>query len=219
MINLSRHQSYFNPINIVDTIHIIGVGAVGSHVANFLTRLGIRKIHLWDFDNVDEHNIPNQLFTYKDIGQPKKVALKEYLEKINPDIQIILHDKYVKQQLQGYIFCCVDHIDTRLTLYTENEFNVNIKAIFDTRIGLGDGQVFSANWSDADDIANLIAVSSFPKEEVEVPTSACGTRLTVLPTVVVTASNAVANFINLIKQKKLKRQITFNAFEFTSRGI
>jgi tRNA A37 threonylcarbamoyladenosine dehydratase len=62
MIDLLRQRDYFNPLNIKKEIHIIGVGAVGSHVAQNLARLGIKALHLWDFDIVTSHNIPNQMF-------------------------------------------------------------------------------------------------------------------------------------------------------------
>lgn len=218
MLNTLRHLDFFNPMSIKDEVHIIGVGAVGSHIASALARLGVRKIHIWDFDNVESHNIPNQMFTEEDLGKLKIDAVEHQLVKINPEISIIKHEKYKDQPLQGFIFSCVDNIEVRKEIYEANEFNVLIKAVFDTRIGLDAGQVFSADWAKEEDIDNLIAVSEFKHNEVEQVKSACGTQLTVLPTVQMTATFAVSNFINFIKAKTLKRNIVFNAFDFTAKS-
>ena len=62
-MNLSKSLEYFDPLNQVDgAIHIIGVGAMGSRVAELLARLGIRKIHVWDMDTVEDKNITNQAY-------------------------------------------------------------------------------------------------------------------------------------------------------------
>lgn len=218
MLNTIRHQDFFNPINFKQEIHIIGIGAVGSHIADAIIRLGIKQMHIWDFDTVDEHNIPNQLFTENDIGLTKVDALEKHLININKDIKIIKHNKYTNELLKGILFSCVDNIEVRSTIYETNEFNPELKAIFDTRIGLEDGQVFSADWSKSDDRENLLAVSDFKHEEVEEPTSICGTKLTVLPTVRTTATYAISNFLNFVKSGELKRNIIFNPFNFTSKS-
>lgn len=217
-MDLTRQRDYFDPIEMNIPVHVVGVGAVGSNIANNLTRLGIKVLHLWDFDIVDDHNIPNQVYNEADIGKKKTEALKEHLEQINPEIRIILHEKYEKQTLDGIIFACVDNIEVRKTLYTYNQDNVDVLAVFDTRIGLDDGQVFSANWKKEKDILNLLEVSNFKKEESEVPHSACGTKLTVLPTVQIAATAAVSNFINFVKTGELKRNIIFNAFNFSLKS-
>lgn len=218
MLNTLRHLDFFNPMKIKDTVHVIGVGAVGSHIASALARLGVKNLHIWDFDDVESHNIPNQMFTEEDLGNLKIDAVEKQLLKINPEISITKHTKYVDQELKGYIFSCVDNIEVRKHIYEVNEYNALIQAVFDTRIGLDAGQVFSANWEKQEDIDNLIAASDFKHEEVKQETSACGTRLTVLPTVQITATYAITNFINFIKEGTLKRNIIFNPFNFTAKG-
>ena len=62
-MNLSKSLEYFDPINDLEgAIHIIGIGAMGSRVAELLVRLGIQRIHIWDFDTVEDKNITNQLY-------------------------------------------------------------------------------------------------------------------------------------------------------------
>jgi hypothetical protein len=88
--------------------------------------------------------------------------------------------------------------------------------MFDTRIGLNDGQVFSARWDKRKQIENLIALSDWKQEESEIPVSACGTRLAVLPTVQMAATLATSNFIQLNKNKEtFKPNIIFDAFNYS----
>lgn len=213
MINLIRHQDFFDPVDITHNIHVIGVGAVGSHIATFLTRLGVKSLHIWDFDTVDSHNIPNQMYRESDIGQSKVDALAEQLLGINSELKIHIHHKYQDETLSGYLFIAVDNIELRHKIYTQHEFIAGVKAVFDTRIGLDIGQVFSADWTKDEHVQNIIAASTFTHEEVEEETTACGTKLAVLPTVILAANTAVTNFINFHKTSALKTFISFNSFD------
>ncbi|MBN2724118.1 MAG: sulfur carrier protein ThiS adenylyltransferase ThiF [Deltaproteobacteria bacterium] len=64
-------------------IGIAGCGGLGSNVAVALTRAGVEKFVLADFDVVEKSNLNRQHFFLNHIGIPKVVALKEQLLKIN----------------------------------------------------------------------------------------------------------------------------------------
>lgn len=66
-MNLSKSLEFFDPLNINESIHIIGIGAMGSRIAELLVRLGIPKIHIWDMDTVEDKNITNQLYTHSSL--------------------------------------------------------------------------------------------------------------------------------------------------------
>ena len=147
-MNLSKSLEYFDPLNQVDgAIHIIGVGAMGSRVAELLARLGIRKIHIWDMDTVEDKNITNQAYYHRHIGMKKTDALEDLLKDINPKIEVSKHGEYTAQPITGYIFLCVDSIELRYKIAKNNELNPNIKAMFDTRMRLTDAQSYAADWS------------------------------------------------------------------------
>lgn len=219
-MNLIRQEEFFSPVKIEDEIHVIGIGAIGSHIAEMLVRMGLDNIHIYDFDTVDEHNIPNQLYTDKNIGNHKVSALQSYLLDINPDLEnIITHPKgYVlgKTRLSGYVFLCVDSINLRKNIIQEQQYNPMIKAVFDFRMGLEDAQHYAADWSDKTHIEKLLASMNFTDEEAKeaMPTTACGSALCVLPTIRVITSYGVANWINFIKSSKLKTVILANAFNY-----
>lgn len=217
-MNLSKHRDFFNPDVFNDEIHIIGCGAVGSTIAEQLARLGIKKIHLYDFDTVSEHNITNQMFFNQQIGQEKVVALKGILKLINPEIEVWYNRLGWKPgtSLSGYVFLAVDNIDTRKEIIQDNLFNVNIKAMFDTRMRLTDAQHFAAKWT-PEGKKFLQSTMNFTREEAanSTPVSACGTTLSVTPTVRIICSLAVSNLINVALNKTITKTILIDAFNMT----
>lgn len=217
-MNLNKHVSFFDPINMLKApIHIIGCGAIGSTVAEMLTRMGVPTLHLYDFDVVSAHNIANQMFRHKDILSPKTVALTDILKEINPEIEIVEHaEGYVKQTLNGYIFLCVDNIDLRRKICEYNKYNNVIKAVFDFRMRLTDAQHYAADWSDYDSKEALIKTMQFTHEEAKeaTPISACGTTLNINPTVRGIVSLGLSNFINFIRESTIKKMILLDAFHY-----
>lgn len=217
-MNLSKHREFFNPDEFTDEIHIIGCGAVGSTIAEQLARLGIKKIHLYDFDTVSEHNVTNQMFFNQQIGQEKVIALKGILKLINPEIEVWYNRLGWKQGtvLSGYVFLAVDNIDTRKEIIQDNLFNTNIKAIFDTRMRLTDAQHFAAKWT-PEGKKFLQSTMNFTREEAanSTPVSACGTTLSVTPTVRIICSLAVSNLLNTILEKPITKTILIDAFNMT----
>lgn len=217
-MNLNKHREFFNPEELEDEIHIIGVGAVGSTIAENLARLGVKKLYLYDFDTVTEHNITNQMFTNKHIGMLKLDALTQILTEINPEIELITVPEGWTEgtTLSGYIYLAVDDIELRQKIVKENLYNTNIKAMFDTRMRLTDAQHFACKWTDKGQ-KHLLATMNFTKEEAQesTPISACGTTLSVTPTVRIICALAVSNLINLINKDELRKTIVIDAFEMT----
>ena len=223
-MNLVRQEEFFSPIKVTDEIHIIGIGAIGSHIAEMLVRMGLTNIHIYDFDTVDEHNVPNQLYFETDIHAPKVRALTGTMEMINPNVKLKIHDKgYILEQtrLSGYVFLCVDSINLRKAIVKEQEFNPMIKALFDFRMGLEDAQHYAADWKDRKQIEDLLGSMNFTDEEAKeaMPTTACGSALCVLPTIRVITSYGIANWINFVKTGKLKKVILANAFNFENMAF
>lgn len=103
------------------TMSIVGMGALGSHCAQQLARIGIGKLILIDRDVVEEHNLTRQiLYTKQDVGEAKAIIAKKHLEKINPDVQIDAHvadlDIHSLSLLRGIIVDGTDNMYTRFLL-------------------------------------------------------------------------------------------------------
>ncbi len=74
------------------TVGIAGAGGLGSNVAMALTRVGIGKLIIADFDVVSESNLNRQFYFNDQLNQKKVEALKENLLRINPNLIIEIHD-------------------------------------------------------------------------------------------------------------------------------
>lgn len=70
------------------SIGIAGLGGLGSHIAVFLARAGVKKLHLADFDRVDVSNLERQHYFRRDIGLYKTEALAGQLLAINPQLEL-----------------------------------------------------------------------------------------------------------------------------------
>lgn len=74
------------------TCAIIGVGGVGSVTAEMLTRCGIGKLILFDYDKVELANMNRLFFQPYQSGMSKVEAAAQTLRKINPDVEIVTYD-------------------------------------------------------------------------------------------------------------------------------
>jgi sulfur carrier protein ThiS adenylyltransferase len=90
------------------TVGIAGAGGLGSNVAMALTRVGIGKLIIADFDVVSESNLNRQFYFRDQLNRKKVDALKENLHRINQDIVIEIHDTKLNKENLLTIFSNVD---------------------------------------------------------------------------------------------------------------
>jgi hypothetical protein len=215
-MNLVKHIDFFDPNEVNSTVHIIGVGAIGSHLAIMLAKLGIGKFTLYDFDKVESKNVTNQAFVEADIGELKVQVIKKRILAINPQAKVrVKTEGWNSNPLSGYVFLAVDSIELRHRIIKENKFNNNILGMFDTRMGLTEGQSFGADWTKLNHRQNLLDGTDFTDEEAKKnqPVSACNSPLSVITLVWSITSATVSNFINLIKKEKFKTVIILDIHE------
>ena len=70
----------------------MGVGGVGSVTAEMLTRCGIGKLLLFDYDKVELANMNRLFFQPHQAGLSKVAAAAKTLESINPDVEFETHN-------------------------------------------------------------------------------------------------------------------------------
>lgn len=103
---------------------VIGCGALGTNISNFLARAGVGKILIVDRDFVEIGNLHRQvLFSEKDIGSPKALTAAKKLKEINSEIIIKPLVKDVKNInieniINGFdlILDATDNISTRMLI-------------------------------------------------------------------------------------------------------
>lgn len=84
LFNRSGNEDY----NIMKNkkILIVGLGSIGSKICEQLSRSGIEKFYLIDKDKLSIENIIKHDLTFEDIHKFKTKAMREKIQKINPNI-------------------------------------------------------------------------------------------------------------------------------------
>ena len=85
-------------------VGVAGLGGLGSNVLSHLIRSGVTHFVAADFDVVSPSNLNRQFYFADQIGQKKTSALAENLRRINPDIELELHDCLLTEENIPEIF-------------------------------------------------------------------------------------------------------------------
>ena len=104
-----------------EQVTVLGVGAIGRNVALQLASIGVRNLTLIDFDHVDETNITTQGYRQRDLGIPKVEATRKALLEIDPTLEVtLIEDRFrTRHPLGSTVFCCVDSISDRQTIWRQ----------------------------------------------------------------------------------------------------
>lgn len=124
------------------TVAIVGIGGVGSVTAEMLTRCGIGKLILFDYDKVEMANMNRLFFQPHQAGMTKVEAAARTLSFINPDVEFESHnynitlvdkfDHFLERLREGskrggpvnLVLSCVDNFEARIAINTAcNEIN------------------------------------------------------------------------------------------------
>lgn len=214
-MNRAKVLEFFDASKIKQPIHVIGCGAVGSHVSETLARIGFNNVHLYDFDKVESHNISNQNFVNMEIGLNKATACAIKYSSINEEAKVTAHTEgllspYTIQK--GIVIMCVDDIEVRKAIVKENRYNGAIKGIMDFRMELTNAQYYFANISEQKEIENLVKTMDFTHEEAAeaTPKSACGYELSVVYTIQCIVSLGISNLVTFLQGEQYKNMIFNN---------
>jgi|TARA_B110001450_G_scaffold250911_1_gene270268 molybdopterin-synthase adenylyltransferase len=128
---------------------IIGVGGLGSPVAEFLSRAGVGRIGVVDNDKINLSNLHRQtLYHTSDIGKSKVKIVKDRIKQINnytkvKVYKIRLNEKNLKKIINDYDYI-VDGSDNFTTKFLLNDFCLKYKKILITgAISKFDGHIFT----------------------------------------------------------------------------
>eukprot|EP01025_Chloroclados_australasicus_P044121 TRINITY_DN47579_c0_g1_i2.p1 TRINITY_DN47579_c0_g1~~TRINITY_DN47579_c0_g1_i2.p1 ORF type:complete len:468 (+),score=73.48 TRINITY_DN47579_c0_g1_i2:104-1507(+) len=116
------------------TVAIVGIGGVGSVAAEMLTRCGIGRLMLYDYDKVELANMNRLFFRPEHCGMTKTDAAVKTLSEINPDVAMESYTMNITT-MEGFtkfkdsicneqgttsrvdlVLSCVDNYEARLTI-------------------------------------------------------------------------------------------------------
>jgi molybdopterin/thiamine biosynthesis adenylyltransferase len=103
-------------------IMIAGTGGLGTNQAIQLQRIGVNKLYLYDYDQVEISNLNRQLcYGIKDIGRLKVEAAGEFLNQFNLETEIVTVNEKISLETKipedvDIIFDGMDNFESRFIL-------------------------------------------------------------------------------------------------------
>lgn len=139
-----RQLALFNPLTYKTPIHVVGVGATGSHIVDTLTNMGVDAINIYDFDIVENHNLPNQIYCPEHVGKLKVEALKEHVAKKTGLTVNAVNEKVTKiNDLSGILILCTDKMASQKEIFSESaRMNRKVSWVLETRMGIETGRIY-----------------------------------------------------------------------------
>lgn len=209
-MDYSRQGDWFVPSKFKHEVHVIGCGALGSFVILQLIKMGVKTIHVYDFDVVEEHNLANQIYDKRHLGKAKVDAITEISHDLcELDQTVIPHNEKVtnqhKSQLRGVVFVLVDSMESRETIWKSClKYNPNIKLVLEGRMSINFGRVYAFYPHNVKSI-NAYEKTFYKDEDAEV--SMCGSSLSIGATVMQIASIMVWKLIKYHLDKPFYNEI------------
>ena len=190
MEDFSRQSNIFKPHTFTTPIHVIGAGATGSWLVLLLAKLGIKDITVWDFDVIEEHNLPNQAFMIEDVGYNKADMVRTIVHDFTgANISAKVEKVNGIQKLSGVVFMLTDTMHSRKQIFERAvKYKANVDLLIETRMDLEGGYVYTLNPNDFDEVKEY--EKTFYTDE-EAAVSACGVSQSICPTAINIASQAV----------------------------
>lgn len=123
---------------------IVGVGAIGSHLAEMLVKMGLRAPILIDPDTVDAVNLASQGFRENDLDQLKVKALAKRLEETNSSTDVTMPPEPYEISMipaGSAVFACVDSMPVRRQIFNDYRRS-DWSILFDGRMAAESLRVF-----------------------------------------------------------------------------
>lgn len=193
-----RQLDIFSPTKFKTPITIIGAGATGSYITMLLAKMGCRDITVYDDDEVETHNLPNQIFRLQDVGKKKVHALAEMVKEatgtsINP-----IPKKFTGGLLKGIVFALTDTMKSRKQIWDKSvKYQLSVELLIETRMAAEGGKIYAVKPLIP---AHVEAYEKTLYSDEESEESACTNRA-IAPTVGTIAGIAVSNMLNFVNNK------------------
>lgn len=220
VIDYTKQEELINVLTFDKRINVIGCGALGSWLTFFLLKMGFKDIHAYDFDLVEEHNLPNQLFGEQHIGSAKTSAVEDmytHMFKEDDRTRLTIHNLKIDDtnamSLKGVVFSCVDTMKARAEIY-ENCYKCgNAELWIEGRLSLFGAYVYTLDKKNQE-LFNNYQKTLYKDEESEL--SVCGISQTALPSAVNAATTMLMQMISWFRGNDVIHEIRYQMPEYTS---
>lgn len=210
-VDYRRQLEVFQPFGFNKSVDIIGAGATGSHVAYILAKMGVTKMRVFDFDTVEEHNVPNQLYSLADVGKPKVEALRDIIEKMT-SVKIeavnLKIEGGVKYTAGNIVYLLTDTMKSRRDIFSNFlKLKPQVELVVETRMGADNGRVYAFSPFRPSQAAEW---EKTLYEDSDAETSLCGSSISVCCTAVNVSSFATWQMFRHLKGEKIENELIFS---------
>jgi len=208
------------------SVLVVGCGGLGSPIAVYLASSGLGKIHLVDFDTVDETNLHRQVFyALDDVGKPKAEVLSNFIKKRAPFTEVSFTNKPITKdnvfEIINGVDIVVDGTDSLPTKYLLNDACViKNKPLVYGSLYKFDGYVATFNVLQKEGNYSTNLRDAFPEMATDIPN--CSTTGTLNAIVGMTATaqvNEVLKLITGIGKPTINELLIYNALQNTQLKI
>lgn len=126
----------------------VGSGGLGSPVIQYLAAAGVGTLGIVDDDVVEMSNLQRQVIHAGNLGKPKVCSAKEYVQRLDPDINVLAYEMRVgpdnvETLIEDYdvVVDCSDNFATRYLL--NDACVLQNKPLFHGSIFMFEGQVMT----------------------------------------------------------------------------
>jgi len=127
-------------------ISVIGCGGIGSPTTLALAKMGCMDITVYDDDTVEDHNLPNQIYRTKDVGQLKALSLSSIvMDFTGTTIHNIIEKVGSLNKFEGIVISGVDSMAARADIWKAIKFKPAITLYIDARMGAEVCRIYTIN--------------------------------------------------------------------------
>ena len=147
------------------SVSIIGAGGVGSALVIGAAMMGFKRIHIWDFDTLEDHNLSTTMYPETCLGLNTGDAAQEMGLLFNKEVKVIPHNIAWDEscELKDVVFMAPDNMEIRFRVHNIWKKKPTRKALIDMRMGALTSEVitvdkhndsFMSTWKPSDQIAD-----------------------------------------------------------------
>jgi len=204
------------------SVLVVGCGGLGSPIAVYLASSGLGKIHLVDFDTVDETNLHRQVFyALDDVGKPKAEVLSNFIKKRAPFTEVSFTNKPITKdnvfEIINGVDIVVDGTDSLPTKYLLNDACViKNKPLVYGSLYKFDGYVATFNVLQKEGNYSTNLRDAFPEMATDIPNCSTTGTLNAIVGIIATAQvNEVLKLITGIGKPIINELLIYNALQNT----
>jgi molybdopterin/thiamine biosynthesis adenylyltransferase len=122
---------------------MIGCGGIGSTTGLMLAKMGVEEMHIVDFDTIEDHNLPNQLFPIHSVGEDKVSTMRGVIDQYADNCELFTYNARFSKDLfdsmleifesKPIIIMAVDNMASRKEIYDITKDHSSL--IIDGRMG------------------------------------------------------------------------------------